>query len=109
MTDKLLPCPFCGGDAEQDYQRSFRHLSGGRLDHGAAVYCTSCNADMIMCRADHPDLSDEERMAVMVESWNRRAPAPLSNVKRHTSGIPDGFEQYAEDPAPHPREGSANG
>lgn len=74
---ELLPCPFCGGDAEQDYQRSFRHLSGGRLDHGAAIYCTSCNADMIMCRADHPELSDEERMAVMVENWNRRAaPAP---------------------------------
>lgn len=80
MTDKLLPCPFCGGDAEQDYQRAFRHLSGGRLDHGAAIYCTSCNADMIMCRADHPELSDEQRMAVMVENWNRRAPAPQPNL-----------------------------
>ena len=76
MTDKLLPCPFCGSDAEQDYTRAFRHLSGGRLDHGAAIYCTSCNADMIMCRADHPELSDEERMGVMVENWNRRTPSP---------------------------------
>lgn len=86
MTEKLLPCPFCGGDAEQDYQRSFRHLSGGRLDHGAAIYCTSCNADMIMCRADHPELSDEERMAVMVENWNRRTPAPVSKESGWCSG-----------------------
>lgn len=76
MTEKLLPCPFCGADAEQDYTRSFRHLSGGTIDHGAAIYCTSCNADMIMCRGDHPELSDEERMAVMVENWNRRTPSP---------------------------------
>nr|WP_246812707.1 Lar family restriction alleviation protein [Ensifer sp. ENS07] len=68
-----MPCPFCGGDPEQDYQRSFRWLKDGRLDHGAAIYCTFCNADMIMCRGDHPELSDEERMAIMVENWNRRA------------------------------------
>src|SRR5688500_4766278 len=80
MSDKLLPCPFCGSDAEQDYTRAFRHLSGGRLDHGAAIYCTSCNADMIMCRGDHPELSDEERMGAMVENWNRRTPAPETNV-----------------------------
>lgn len=76
----LLPCPFCGGEAEQDFQQAYRSMQTGRIDHGAAVYCTGCNANMIMCRGDHPELSDEERMAVMVEDWNRRTSAPQSNA-----------------------------
>ncbi|MFC3163106.1 Lar family restriction alleviation protein [Ciceribacter thiooxidans] len=70
----LLPCPFCGGEAEQDFQQAYRAMQTGRIDHGAAVYCTGCNANMIMCRGDHPELSDDERMTVMVEDWNRRTP-----------------------------------
>jgi hypothetical protein len=73
---KLLPCPFCGGDAEADHMRYYRQLSGGVLDHGAAIYCISCDADMTMCRADTPELSDEDRMAILVEQWNRRSPPP---------------------------------
>ena len=76
MTDRLLPCPFCGGEAENDFQQTYRAIQDGRIDHGAAVYCTRCNANMIMCRGDHPELSDEERMAVMIEDWNRRSPTP---------------------------------
>jgi len=72
----LLPCPFCGGEAEQDFQQAYRAMQTGRIDHGDAVYCTGCNANMIMCRGDHPELSDDERMAVMVEDWNRRTPTP---------------------------------
>jgi Lar family restriction alleviation protein len=71
----LEPCPFCGGTPEADYTRAFRQLSGGRLDQAAAIYCTSCDADMSMCRSDFPELTDEERMSLLVEKWNRRAPA----------------------------------
>lgn len=80
MTDSLAPCPFCGQEAEQDFQQSYRDMQTGRVDHGAAVYCTGCNANMIMCRGDHPGLSDEERMAVVVEGWNRRTPPPSSHL-----------------------------
>lgn len=79
---KLLPCPFCGGEAENDFQQAYRAIQDGRIDHGAAVYCTRCDANMIMCRGDHPELSDEERMAVMVEDWNRRAAAPPQPTER---------------------------
>lgn len=81
MADKLFPCPFCGREAEQDFQQAYRAMQDGRVDHGAAVYCTGCNANMIMCRGDHPELSDEERMAVVVEDWNRRTPPPSTHLR----------------------------
>lgn len=80
MTTDLAPCPFCGREAEQDFQQAYRAMQTGRIDHGAAVYCTGCNANMIMCRGDHPELSDEERMAIIVDDWNRRTPPPSTHV-----------------------------
>lgn len=70
--NELKDCPFCGGEAEQDYQQGYSTFPGGRLDHAAAIYCTACNAHMTICRADTPELSDEERMAVLLDNWNRR-------------------------------------
>lgn len=69
----LKPCPFCGSAAEQDYMRGYAMYPSGKPDHGAAIYCTACNADMMICREDMPELSDEERMAILEENWNRRA------------------------------------
>lgn len=71
---ELKPCPFCGGEAEADSRRAYMSM-GGNIDHGAAVYCRGCNADMMICRGDTADLSDEDRMTLMVENWNRRAEA----------------------------------
>lgn len=74
MSDtELKPCPFCGGTPEQDYQQGYRTLSEGRRDHAAAIYCTTCNATMTICRGDTRDLTDEDRMFILVENWNRRA------------------------------------
>jgi hypothetical protein len=73
MADQLKPCPFCGGGAEQDYRQSYRTMSDGHLDHAAAIYCTSCSASMSICRGDTRELTDEDRMALLVENWNKRA------------------------------------
>lgn len=102
MTDELKLCPFCGGDAEQDFQQSYRHMSHGNLDHAAAIYCTRCSVQMTLCRADTRELRDEERMAILVEDWNKRAPVTpppspdVAGVVARLEGRAAGFECHAE-------------
>lgn len=71
--DELKPCPFCGGTPEQDYMQGYLAFPDGRLDHAAAIYCTSCDATMSMCRGDTREFTDEDRMYILVENWNKRA------------------------------------
>ncbi|KEQ05719.1 Lar family restriction alleviation protein [Pseudorhizobium pelagicum] len=61
MTDKLLPCPFCGGD---------------RLKHfGKEIQCQQCQA-LGPLPAD-----GEITPQIATDWWNRRAPAPQPNVR----------------------------
>ncbi len=75
MTDemKLLPCPFCGGDAEMDAHQGYRELATGRVGTAIAVYCRECAAQVVTCRADVPDVTPEE----VAEQWNTRPTAIL--------------------------------
>lgn len=55
QTPKLLPCPFCGGEA----------MLGQDPTHGSwAVQCLGCDAEYI----SHQDPAD-----VVAAGWNRRA------------------------------------
>ncbi len=67
--DKLLPCPFCGADAELDTHQGYRSISDGRIGNRVVVYCTKCDADMGTCVEDVPDIHPNE----VIERWNRRA------------------------------------
>jgi len=58
MTEKLLPCPFCGGV----------NVVRGGDDKMVAVFCGTCGA----CGPDEYGSSN---------NWNRRTPAPLSAEK----------------------------
>lgn len=76
---KLLPCPFCGGDAELDTQQPYRAIVCGNIESGVSVYCAKCTASVMVCRGDVPSITTEE----VVEMWNRRVatldqPAPES-------------------------------
>lgn len=75
MPHDLLPCPFCGGEAELDTQRGYRALSSGRLGNACAAYCTKCEADMTICLEDVPGWSLEEAAQYVTECWNARAPS----------------------------------
>lgn len=65
----LLPCPFCGGEAEMDTRQGYLALGTGRLGNRIAAYCRSCNADMGVCVEDVPDIEPEQ----VADMWNRRA------------------------------------
>lgn len=70
----LLPCPFCGGNAELDTRRSYRKIGSGDLDDAVAVYCLECTADHMACRADHIGLTTNDLVDIVSAAWNRRAP-----------------------------------
>ncbi len=65
----LLPCPFCGGEAEIDTRQGYLALGTGRLGNRIAAYCRGCNADMGVCIEDVPDIEPEQ----VANMWNRRA------------------------------------
>lgn len=87
----LQCCPFCGGEAELDTRRSYRQIVTGNLGSGVAVYCVSCDADMMRCREDVPDVAAED----LIAAWNRRAPATREQIGRAIASA-DG-EDYMED------------
>jgi hypothetical protein len=71
----LLPCPFCGCDAEIDTRRVYRDIHTGRLGDAVAIYCTNddgCPADMGICREVAQDGTTEQVVAELTELWNRR-------------------------------------
>lgn len=72
MNTKVLPCPFCGEDAEADRQQSFRALSDGKIHSNVAIYCPKCPVNMSLSRADLPEYTDDELYDVLVEKWNAR-------------------------------------
>jgi len=61
MTD-LKPCPFCGGNPIEDFERE--ELGGDKVGQiiNWSVYCTKCYAEVFSCQ------SREDAQ----EKWNRR-------------------------------------
>lgn len=69
---KLLPCPFCGGDAEADIAQGFRRIGDGRHANAVAIYCTKCTAQMSMCYDDFPQYSAQDLLTILTYAWNIR-------------------------------------
>lgn len=70
--DGLLPCPFCGADAEMDTTQAFLALQDGRLESSVAIYCTKCVVQMQHCYSDHPGIDRESLWSDLTERWNTR-------------------------------------
>lgn len=62
MSEKLKPCPFCGGEAE------IIEIEGGENAGGSCVSCTVCLA------SSNVSFEFKENF---VSNWNRRAYPPL--------------------------------
>jgi len=76
MKEKLLSCPFCGGQAELDTRQpyyTYKNEMGTRI----AVYCTKCNADMGVCLEDVPEIEYPS----VIEMWNTRPSLRTHNEK----------------------------
>jgi len=69
MTEKLLPCPFCGGEA-----------SVHRCEHAfydAKIRCAGCQAEGPIFDVDDGEANEAGRNeAEAIAAWNRRTPAP---------------------------------
>lgn len=63
MTEKLLPCPFCGGKAKVASYRT------GEDTMGSHVYCTSCDARTTEYEDAYAPAADA------IDGWNRRPSA----------------------------------
>lgn len=69
MTDKLLPCPFCGGEGH--------HSQDGRsLFYGCRVSCKRCDCV----------ISDKSRELV-ADKWNNRATPQAANATYRIGGV----------------------
>lgn len=69
---ELKPCPFCGGDAEADRQRSYAAIYGGHSGREVAIYCLVCPADMSICCEDVPEAPPEALYDELCILWNTR-------------------------------------
>lgn len=69
---ELLPCPFCGGQAESDTMQGFRRMKDGRMGNAVAIYCTQCTVQMTMCHEDFPEYTPDDCLGIMKDAWNIR-------------------------------------
>ena len=79
MSD-LLPCPFCGGEAQVQHQS--RKLYGDVVDW-YGVYCKKQFCGFV---------SGQSTEAEAIEAWNTRAERTCHLFKRASFGFRDGIE-----------------
>lgn len=79
MTDRLKPCPFCGGEVKMITQKHREYPST------YYVYCKHCRCKSIetQCRMD------------VIEAWNTRK--PIDRIEKQVSEIADRISNYCEE------------
>ena len=109
--DKMLPCPFCGGEAELDTAQNYRAING-HFGNRVVVYCADCGADQGTCVEDVPDIHPNE----VIERWNKRAALPPRELLREAlsalaeiarddvGGLQAIYEEHEFDPRDHSKD-----
>ena len=74
MTDKLKPCPFCGGTKLKLAKKTTKYK--GHEAYVASIRCNSCHArGGTVTNLTIPYAVKEDVEAIAIERWNRRAGA----------------------------------
>jgi Lar family restriction alleviation protein len=69
MSEKLLPCPFCGGEASVH--------RGEHAFYDAKIRCAGCQAEGPIFDVDDGEANEAgQNEAESIAAWNRRTPAP---------------------------------
>jgi len=68
-SNKLLDCPFCGGDAKYFISES-RTVGHGIQEDTSGVICTDCNAGILF--ADYANNKFNDRHVKAAALWNKR-------------------------------------
>lgn len=85
MTEKLLPCPFCGGDAKLKTARK----SDGQISYDSIyVACLNCRSTGLSYTTYYNVSSNPEEEAIA--AWNRRAEPEI------TGETSDGYHTFNE-------------
>jgi len=69
---KLLPCPFCNGEAETNTAQGYRRISDGVLRRSVTVRCTKCSATLATKCDDFPEYDPGDLLTILREAWNCR-------------------------------------
>ena len=96
--ETLLPCPFCGGEPEEDAGGCIEYHGHEHQDY--SITCKQCGAEVYCSvgafeRADVPCSCHHDTRKVCVDKWNKRAAmlqaGTLTNedTKQAWTGIPD--------------------
>jgi hypothetical protein len=86
MMSELKPCPFCGGDAEEDASSFVEYH--GHEHQDSTIKCTSCGIEMTVyahdITSDFPCSCCHDIPAEARKRWNRRAPVstPQQSAQR---------------------------
>lgn len=69
--DKLLPCPFCGGEANGNATVTYcdAMVKKQKWDQATYYYC-----NCIMCGVQNMGMVGHKTREQAIEAWNRRAP-----------------------------------
>lgn len=88
-SDRLKPCPFCGGAAEMDCVRS--EAGDDPNEGGYFIACLACD-----CSTGLRFACGEDPRPLLVEAWNRLAPEGLTfEVSRPRRRHDDGQQANA--------------
>ena len=77
--ENLLPCPFCGGEAELSYEYE---LGQGYCIKEYYVKCSSCGASGGDVSQYFHNGTEAELKKLAIEKWNMRADKLQANVEK---------------------------